>query len=57
LLERLCRTLKTDYSMLFNFDNKLSREDILENISSTAKNLDDKKLKYLYKMTQELCNF
>jgi len=56
LLERLCTTLGIEYSVLFDFDGNLSREAILTNISKTMNNLDDKKLKYLHKMVNELYN-
>ncbi len=54
LLERLCMALNINYSMLFDYDNDLTREEIIERIFKTVNNLDNKKLKYIYKMVSEL---
>lgn len=54
LLERLCAVLNVNYSSLFEFEENLSREQILGRIQDITEKLDDKKLKYIYKMVSEI---
>ncbi len=54
LLERLCKVLNIDYSILFDYDDDMTREEIIEHIFKTIENLDDKKLKYIYKMVSAI---
>lgn len=54
LLERLCKVLNINYSMLFDYGDDMTREEIIEHIFKTVENLDDKKLKYIYKMVSAI---
>ncbi len=54
LLERLSKVLNTSFSEFFDCNNEISREEILEQIYNITSRLDDKKLKYIYKMVSEL---
>ncbi len=54
LMERLCKVLNINYSTLFDFSEEISREEIIERIYKITEKLDDKKLKYIYKMLIEL---
>lgn len=54
LLERLAKSLNIDYADFFICEQELSRDTIIKNILELIKNLDEKKLKYVYKMVKEL---
>ena len=54
LIERLACALNVSYSSLFSFNEELKREDLIKKLFSSIEILDDSKLKYLYKMTNEL---
>lgn len=53
LTERLCKTLNISYSALFDFENEISREELIKRISELINKADCKKLKYFYKMISE----
>ena len=54
LLERLSKVLNTCYSAFFEYEENVPREEIIKQINEIAERLDDKKLKYIYKMISEL---
>ena len=54
LLERLSNALNTNYTDFFEYNKEISREETIKNITEIIKKLDNKKLKYIYKMVKEL---
>ena len=54
LLERLSKVLNTGFKDFFENRNEISRDEILQQINDITSRLDDKKLKYIYKMVTEL---
>ncbi len=54
LLERLCKVLNIDYAELFEFEEEISRNELMERTISELHRLDDKQLKYIYKMAAGL---
>lgn len=46
--------MKINYATLFDFEDELTREEILEHIFKVVENLDNKKLRYVYKMVSEI---
>ena len=54
LIERICNVFKISYSELFAFKEKISREVLLDQLSETVKNLDDKKLNSLLHIARNL---
>ncbi len=54
LLERLSKVLNINFTKFFEYESEISRDEILKQINNIATRLDDKKLKYIYKMVSEL---
>lgn len=54
LLERISNVLNIEYAELFNFEEEISRTDLIKRITLSLERFDDEKLKYIYKMTNEL---
>lgn len=54
LIERICAVLNIKYVDLFSFEEDLRREEIINRILKTLTRLDDEKLKYMYKLANQL---
>lgn len=54
LLMNLVKALKIEIKELFSFEHQMNRDQIIENLNSLIEKMDDKKLKFIYKMALEL---
>lgn len=54
LIEKLANALNVDYTTMFSFEEDFTRKDIETRLSKIIKYLDNKNLKILYKLAEDL---